>query len=109
MRIVKTLALATLFAALAGCGSDAIEGKFAVQASVMGFKSNVGTAVLDEDFITLMGDKHEIDARQRDGATVIARGEDGDSVINARIEDNGNRLVVLVGGEVVRLTLTRIQ
>ena len=45
----------------------------------------------------------------RDGDTVIARGKDGESVMNARIEDNGNRLVVLDGGEVVSMTLTRIQ
>ena len=55
MKIIKTLVLTSLFAALAGCGSDAIEGKFNVQASVMGFKSNVGTAELDEDYITLLG------------------------------------------------------
>ena len=55
MKIVKTLVLASLLSTLAGCGSDAIEGKFNVQASVMGFKSNVGTAELDEDYITLLG------------------------------------------------------
>ncbi|MBV6287666.1 hypothetical protein [Pseudomonas aegrilactucae] len=109
MKIVKTLLLASLFSALAGCGSDAIEGKFNVQASVMGFKSNVGTAELDEDYITLLGDKYQIDEWERDGDTIIARNKDGEAVMNARVEDNGNRLVVLDGGELVSMTLTRIQ
>ena len=29
--------------------------------------------------------------------------------MNARVEDNGNRLVVLDGGELVSMTLTRIK
>lgn len=109
MKIIKTLVLTSLFAALAGCGSDAIEGKFNVQASVMGFKSNVGTAELDEDYITLLGDKYEIDEWKRDGDTVVARDKNGSAVMNARVEDNGNRLVVLDGGELVSMTLTRIK
>lgn len=109
MKIVKTLVLASLLSTLAGCGSDAIEGKFNVQASVMGFKSNVGTAELDEDYITLLGDKYQIDEWERDGDTIVARNKDGEAVMNARIEDNGNRLVVLDGGELVSMTLTRIR
>ncbi|NER59583.1 hypothetical protein G3435_05430 [Pseudomonas sp. MAFF212428] len=109
MKIVKTLLLASLVSTLAGCGSDAIEGKFNVQASVMGFKSNVGTAELDEDYITLLGDKYQIDEWTREGDHIIARGKDGEAVMNARVEDNGNRLVVLDGGELVSMTLTRIQ
>ena len=108
MHYFKLLLVFLLAGFLLACTPQAPVGTYQVKTGAMGVQLNTGTAEIQKDRISLMGRSEPVAKWTREGNVVTAFGEDSNSVIKVREEEDGITHTVLDFGAGMTMTLTRL-
>jgi hypothetical protein len=108
MRYMKLMMVAVSFCALAGCGDDALKGKYEASTSVMGIKASSQMVEFSSGYILAGGNKIKVDEWERKDDVVTARDKDGKALINVKVFDSGKRLETVGSNDMAKQVFVRL-
>jgi len=108
MRNLKLMMAAVSFCVLAGCGGDALKGKYEASTSVMGIKASSQTVEFSSGYIIAGGNKIKVDEWERKDDVVTARDKDGKALINVKVFDGGKRLETIGSNDMAKQVFVRL-